>query len=81
MPLRFYDSKEGCDGYVARLRNEHKTDRHRHATYATLLLKTARVGTIYLAMSCFHCSKSLQYVRFYTITCVARHRSEHKTDQ
>ena len=30
MPLRLYDSKEGCDGYVARLRNEHKTDRYRH---------------------------------------------------
>ena len=55
---------------------------YRHAKrYASLtLLKAARLSSICLAMSCLHCSKSVQYVRFYTITCVARHRSEHNTN-
>ena len=52
-----------------------RRDTHRN------FLKAARVGTTYLAMPCLHCSKSLQDVRSYTITCVACHINEHNTDK
>ena len=59
--------------------NKIHIDRHAKR-YASLTFKAAHVGTICLAMSCLHCSKSFQYVRLYTITCVARHRSESNTN-